>query len=159
MKYIRDILRLIFCVFLCQLAGVVGSLFTVSAVPTWYAALAKPSFIPPNWLFGPAWITLYTFMGIALFIVWERRRDSLLFRLALAVFATQLILNAWWSVIFFGLQSPFWALVEIVFLWLAILSSLVLFWRISPWAGLLLVPYLFWTSLAAWLNFAVWRLN
>lgn len=125
---------------------------------SWYAALAKPSWNPPSWVFGPVWTLLYAMMAVAAWLVW-RQAGWRAAAPALAVFALQLVLNALWSWIFFGLHAPGWALLEILALWLAILATIVLFARVRPLAAWLLVPYLAWVSFAAVLNFTLWRLN
>lgn len=160
----KKIIKLILAIVVCQSAGIIGSFFTFSAISTWYAGLTKPSFSPPNWVFGPAWITLYTLMGISLFLVWlnwnklvDNQRSKI--KTALFIFAGQLILNSAWSIIFFGLKSPFWAFVEIVFLWLAIILTIITFGQISKTAALLLIPYILWVSFAAYLNYSIWQLN
>ncbi|MDO8660921.1 MAG: TspO/MBR family protein, partial [Candidatus Woesearchaeota archaeon] len=105
---------------LCQLAGVIGSIFTVSSISSWYYLLAKPSFSPPNWLFGPVWFTLYTLMGISLYLVLEANVKNKLAgakHFGLVFFAIQLVLNAIWSIIFFGVHEIFYALVVIVLMW------------------------------------------
>lgn len=144
---------------LCFIPGIVGSLFTAPAIPTWYAGLVKPAFNPPDWVFGPAWTILYLLMGIALFLVVKGGLTERRVKVAAGVFTVQLFLNGLWSYVFFGLKSPGWALTEIAVLWASILISLILFMRISRAAGLLLVPYLGWVTFAAVLNGATWRLN
>ena len=149
--------RLVVAVAICQLAGVVGSIFTVSSIPEWYASLAKPAFAPPNWLFGPVWITLYTLMGISLYLVWEKGFEKN--KTALSIFAGQLLLNVAWSVIFFGMRNIFAGLVEIIMLWIAIAAAMASFYKISRKATWLLTPYIGWVSIATALNFAIWQLN
>lgn len=142
-----------------ELAGIVGSLFTVSAVREWYPTLIRPSFAPPSWVFGPVWTTLFALMGVAAWLVWEkgtRRQDV---RVALGAFLVQLVLNTLWSIIFFGMQSLGGALMEIALLWLAIAATIILFARISKPAAWLLAPYILWVSFAAYLNYAFWVLN
>ena len=151
-------LKLIVSLALPQLAGIIGSLFTVKSIPTWYAALNKPAFNPPNWIFGPVWISLYILMGISFYIVWIKS-DSSNFNLLLTVFIFQLTLNALWSIIFFGLKSPGFALPEIVFLWVSILLCIIYFFPVSKFASILLVPYILWVSFASVLNFYIWKLN
>jgi tryptophan-rich sensory protein len=143
----------------CLSAGAVGSFFTGPAIPTWYASLTKPSFNPPNWVFGPVWTLLYILMGIAAYLVWRRGFGDPQARIALVFFLVQLVLNAAWSALFFGLQSPPAALAEIIVLWVAILVTTVLFWRVTPLSGVLLLPYLGWVSFASILNAAIVRLN
>jgi len=151
------ILRLILSIAICQLAGVFGSVFTFSAIPSWYAALNKPWFTPPNWLFGPVWISLYTLMGIALYLAWQKGLAKN--RIALGIFAAQLALNALWSFLFFGLRSPLLGLAGIIPLWIFIAFNIWAFWKIDKQAGYLLVPYIVWVSIATALNYYVWILN
>ena len=142
-----------------QFAGVIGSLVTFPSIPSWYAGLVKPELAPPNWVFGPVWITLFTLMGIAAFLVWQKGRRRKATRPALMVFFAQLMLNSMWSVLFFGLQDPRAAFVEIVALWGAILAMILLFWRIHKTAAWLLIPYILWVTFAGYLNYAIWLLN
>jgi tryptophan-rich sensory protein len=155
----KDILIFLGSVILCQGAGVVGSLFTTPRIPTWYAALAKPDFTPPDGVFAPVWITLFFLMGVSLFLVvrdgWEEKDV----RIGVGLFILQLVLNVTWSALFFGLTLPLAAFVEIVFLWIAILLTTVWFFRVSKVAGLLLVPYLLWVGFAAVLNLSIAILN
>ena len=151
--------KLIIAIAVSELAGIIGSLFTISAIPNWYATLAKPALNPPSWVFSPVWTTLYAFMGGAAFLVWKRGWDRKDVRHALYVFGIQLVLNALWSIVFFGLQSPAWAFANIVFMWLAIVWTMILFYKISKPAMWLLVPYVLWVSFAAYLNYSIWMLN
>lgn len=141
------------------LAGGAGSMATYKNVNTWYRTLNKPSFSPPNWIFGPVWSTLYLMMGIAHYLVLREEAEPRLARPARIFYGLQLILNTLWSLLFFGRRSPLAALVEIAFLWLAILMTIITFARVSRKAALLLLPYLLWVSFATVLNGAVWRLN
>lgn len=154
-----DWARLFLAVIICQLAGAIGSIFTLSSIGTWYAALNKPSFVPPNWVFGPAWITLYALMGVSLYLVWQKGLEKKGVKTALLAFGAQLVLNTLWSIIFFGLRLPSVAFLEIVLLLIAIAATIFLFRRISGTAALLLIPYFLWTSFASVLNFFVWMLN
>jgi len=154
-----SILRIVLCILLCLAAGGIGSLATRDAIPQWYAGLHRPSFSPPNWAFGVVWPILYVLMGVALAMVLSDGLDRKEVRITAAVFGIQLVLNAAWSLIFFGLHRIDWALVEIVVLWLAILVTIYLFCRISKVAAALLVPYLLWVSFALALNAGFWRLN
>ncbi len=156
---VRDISKILTCVVVCEGAGLVGGIFTTGAIPTWYAALHKPSFTPPNWLFAPAWTTLYLLMAISAFVVWRRGLDNRRILTGLAYFLAQLVLNVLWSVVFFGLKSPFAGIVVIAALWVAILLTIFKFYRISKVAGLLLLPYILWVSFAASLNVSIWMLN
>ncbi len=139
-------------------AGLVGNLLGADAIATWYASLEKPSWNPPNWIFGPVWTILYVLMGIAAYLVWEKTKDSSR-RAALVVYGVQLFLNALWSIIFFTFKQPAIAFGEIVIMWITILATIILFWRIRPLAAALLLPYIAWVTFASVLNFAVWQLN
>ncbi len=158
-KTLTGILKFIISIIICQLAGVLGSLFTRPAIPTWYVNLNKPSFTPPNWIFSPVWITLFILMGISAFLVWNRGINVKGVKKALIIFVVQLILNAFWSVAFFGFKSPLAGLIVIILLWIAILFTIINFNNISKTASLLLIPYIIWVSFAAVLNFSIWRLN
>lgn len=148
-------------------AGLIGSFFTFESIPTWYAGLSKPSFNPPNWVFGPVWTLLYVMMGVSAFLVWTSKtgarkqtageRNQKFF--AIGVFVVQLVLNALWSILFFGVKNLGLAFAEIVLLWLSIAACIYLFRRFSTNAALLLVPYLCWVSFASLLNYSVWMLN
>lgn len=140
-------------------AGWVGSIFTMPAIPGWYASLAKPFFNPPAWVFGPVWTLLYILMGIALFLVWSQPQRGRKFQAAMAAFFCQLALNALWSLIFFGARNPGAALLEIIVLWLAIVWTFIQFKKIERRAAWLLVPYLAWVSFASILNGAIYFLN
>jgi tryptophan-rich sensory protein len=140
------------------LVGFVSSSFTVAPIDTWYQTLEKPFFTPPNWVFGPAWTILYVFMGTAFFLVWQKK-GKLSWQKEEIFYAIQLVLNFFWSIFFFGLKNPFLGQLEIIFLWIAILITLVLFWKIDKRAGMLFVPYLAWVSFASVLNGAIAVLN
>ena len=152
-------LKLLTAIVISEAAGIIGSLFTASAIPGWYASLIKPQLAPPNWVFGPVWTTLYALMGIAAFLVWKRGLERREVKTALAIFVGQLALNTLWSIIFFGLKNPGAAFIEIILLWLAILATIIAFAKISKPAAWLLVPYLLWVSFAGYLNYAIWALN
>ena len=139
-------------------AAFIGSQFTLPAIPVWYEGLEKPAFAPPNWLFGPVWTVLYGLMAFAAWRVWLQRNRADV-RLALTLFALQLVLNIGWSAVFFGLRDPFWGLLEILFLDVAILATLAAFARLDRWAGWAFAPYLAWVAFATALNAAVWWLN
>ena len=154
-----EIAQLVASIVICEFAGLIGSVFTTPAIPTWYATLRKPSFSPPNWLFAPVWITLFALMGVSAFLVWRRGLGDQQVKVALTIFVVQLILNILWSVIFFGLRAPLGGLIVISTLWVAILLTILNFFKVSTTAGLLLVPYILWVSFAALLNLFIWRLN
>ncbi len=150
---------LLFSIAISHVAGVIGSLFTIDAIPTWYAALTLQSFAPPNWIFAPVWLTLYTLMGVALFLVWRKGSWLVDVKWGVRVFFFQLIINALWSIMFFGLQNPLYGLITILLLLISILATLFYFFRASKTAGFLLIPYLIWVSFASYLNYAIWTLN
>lgn len=154
-----EIVELVFSVLLCQTAGIVGSIFTVPSIPTWYRKLNKPSFAPPNRIFGPVWITLYTLMGVSLFLMLREGLGNPQVQLGVGIFGVQLVLNVIWSFVFFGRKSIFGGLVTIIVLWIAILLTIISFLNVSVLAGLLLVPYILWSSFAALLNYQILRLN
>ncbi len=156
---IKKTARLILAVIVCQATGLIGSLFTFPAIGGWYVALQKPWFGPPNFVFAPAWITLYTLMGIAAFLVWEKGIQRKDVRSAMLFFGLQLGLNSIWSIIFFGFRNPMLAFIEIVFLWLAIGITTRKFYIINKRAAYLMLPYLAWVSFAALLNLSIWLLN
>lgn len=155
----NKLIGVIWWVIISQAAGLIGSWFTMPAISGWYSELIKPSFNPPNWLFGPVWFTLYTMMGVAAFLVWEKGMKKKEVRLALTLFGIQLIFNSLWSFVFFGLQNLGLALVVIVILWLLILLLIKGFWTISRKAGWLLIPYILWVSYASLLNASIFLLN
>ena len=142
----------------CEVAGIIGSVFTMPSIPTWYASLVKPMLNPPAWVFGPVWTTLYAMMGVSLWLVWRSARAHGK-RAAYVIFAVQLLLNTLWSIIFFGLHMPDVAFAVIVMLWAAIVATMVAAGRVSRMAAWLLVPYLLWVSFAGYLNFSLWQLN
>jgi translocator protein len=151
-------IKLILSIVLCVSLGSVGGLVTVSEIPTWYASLNKPSFNPPNWLFGPVWTILYLLMGISVYMIWKQPVSTERNK-ALQVFILQFILNFCWSFIFFGLHATGWALIEMIALWILILLSILHFAKHSKTAAWLLVPYISWVSFALLLNAAIWKLN
>lgn len=149
---LKNALALVGWVALCWAAALSGIAFMPGE---WYASLNKPAWNPPNWVFGPVWTTLYIMMGVSAWLVW--RTGSA--RRALAVFLIQLLLNALWTPVFFGLKQPGAAFAVIVAMWCAIAASIAVFWRHSRVAAALLLPYLAWVSFASALNFTLWRLN
>jgi len=140
------------------MAGVIGSLFTVSGVKEWYVYLQKPFFAPPSWIFAPAWITLYALMGLAAFLIWKKKSVKGV-KTALYFYAIQLGLNALWSYLFFGLRNPGLAFAEIIVLWILIIITGLKFDKIDKKAGYLFIPYILWVAFASILNFAVWQIN
>ncbi len=142
-----------------QVIGGLGAIATASSVSTWYRKLNKPSWNPPDKVFGPVWTLLYLMMGAASWLVWRRGAEKDQVRGALRVYGVQLVLNMFWSVIFFGLRRLDWAAAEIVILEGAILETVRRFYRLQPAAAFLMIPYLAWTVFAGILNVTVWRIN
>lgn len=151
-----NLIRFVASVVVCEAAGIFGSVFTISAIPGWYAALQKPWFTPPNWLFAPVWLALYFLMGATLYLLLGKRPQS---GAALAAFAVQLVFNVAWSAIFFGAHELFYGFVVIAALWLAILATMAFSYRVSKSAAGLLIPYVVWVTIASALNYYVWVLN
>ena len=141
----------------CFVVAAIGAAASLQA-GVFYAELVRPGWAPPASLFGPVWTLLYAMMAVSAWLIWQRREIGLA-RVALAVFVVQLVLNALWSWLFFGWRLGALSFADIVVLWLLIAVTLVLFYRIRPVAGLLLVPYLAWVSFASVLNFSIWQLN
>ena len=148
--------RLIISLALPQLAGIIGSFFTASAIPSWYATLQRPSFSPPNWIFGPVWVILYILMGISVYLIWQKNKKT---REALWLFWIHLFFNGSWSIVFFGFQNIGLAFVNIIIIWLLIIILMIKFWKINKWATYLLVPYFLWVSFASYLNYSIWMIN
>lgn len=155
----KDWLMLFGFILLAQGAGLLGTIVTTPEIGGWYATLVRPTIAPPNWIFGPVWTTLYTFMGIAAFLVWRTGPQRTRVTYALRLFLLQLGLNAVWSIVFFGAHNIYGALIDIALMWLAIVTTTIAFWRIERTAGILFLPYLAWVSFAAYLNYQLWVLN
>ncbi len=149
-------LKLILSILVCQLAGIIGSIFTIESVNTWYKQINQPFFTPPSWIFSPVWITLYAMMGISLYLIWsydtDKSSDKKLIKAGYIFFFIQLGLNSLWSILFFGLKSPLYAFIEIIILWSMIMLTIFTFYRIKKASAYLLVPYLLWVSFAGILN-------
>ncbi|MCL5090423.1 MAG: tryptophan-rich sensory protein [Patescibacteria group bacterium] len=143
----------------CELVGIAVTPFTLSSIPTWYQTLTKPSFSPPNWVFGPAWTILYFLMGVAAYLVWIKGLEKKAVKTALSFFIAQLVFNFFWSILFFGLHSPMLGLIDISILWILILITIIKFYKISKTASYLLIPYLFWVTFATILNLSIFLLN
>ncbi|MCL5784139.1 MAG: tryptophan-rich sensory protein [Patescibacteria group bacterium] len=165
MKLPKSIFKLVISIALCQSAGLIGSFFTFSSIPNWYNLLNQPAFRPPNWLFGPAWATLYTLMGISFYLIWIKLKDNKyskkakLIKLSLMIFLIHLFFNATWSIVFFGLHNIFLALINILIIWVFIVILIGKFWNLDKRASILLIPYLAWVSFATILNYSIWILN
>lgn len=155
----RSFLKLIAMVLLCNGIGSLGALVTVTGPGSWYAALEKPFFTPPGWVFAPVWITLFTLMGVALFLILESGTGSREVRIALAIFGIQFALNVLWSFLFFGLRSPVIGLADIIVLWFLIAATIMAFYRVKKSAAVLLIPYICWVTLATALNYGIYLLN
>ena len=156
---VSDILRLAASLIICLLAGVIGSLFTITQVDTWYLTLNKPIFNPPSWVFGPVWTFLYILMGVSLYLVLNEGIDYKYVRTALYIFGVQLILNVLWTAVFFGMESLLGGLVIIVILWFTVFVTILRFNEISKMSAYLLLPYIIWVSYAGVLNLSIWILN
>lgn len=155
----KNWLKLVISIVGCELVGILGSIFTFSSIPDWYAYLNKPPFSPPNWLFGPVWTVLYLLMGISFYLIWQRGWKKKQNITARNYFLTQLGLNFIWTPIFFGLRAPLLALVVIIAMWVATVVTIQKLYPISKWAAYLLVPYLLWISFATILNMFIVVLN
>ena len=158
MDYMKA-LKLAASIGVCELTGFIGAIFTAPSIPAWYAGLAKPSFSPPSWVFAPAWSFLFLLMGISFYLIWDKGLESKNVKRAMYVFGLQLGLNLLWSVLFFGLRSPLYGLLDIILLWAAIAITISEFSKVSRNAGLLLVPYIAWVSFALILNLSLYLLN
>lgn len=154
----KKVLPLLVSIVIAESAGIIGSVFTFSEITTWYATLIRPSFSPPNWLFGPVWTTLYCLMGISAFLIWQKRKTRLA-RAGLVIYGVNLVANSLWSIVFFGLHRPDMALLVVFVLWSTIVIMIKRFWPINQLASLLLIPYLLWVTFATFLNFTIYRLN
>jgi tryptophan-rich sensory protein len=149
-------IKLTLCILLPLLVGGISGFFTSQSIPNWYVFLNKPSFNPPNYLFGPVWTLIYILMGISFYLVLNKPNVSWLL---VGIFLTQLILNFFWSFIFFNLHNLGLALVEIILLWASILAMIILFFKTNKWAAILNIPYLLWVSFATLLNYSIYGLN
>lgn len=153
----KKFLILVGFLLLPQLAGGIGAYFTFPAISSWYQFLNKPSWSPPNWLFGPVWTLLYLLMGVASFLVWQSKNEA--GAKILKIYFVHLLLNSLWSVFFFGLKNPLLGFLEIIGLWVVIFYLTINFYKIKKIAGILFLPYLFWVSFASILNLAIVILN
>ncbi len=175
-------IKLLVSIIICELAGFAGSIFTTPEINNWYKLLNKPGFNPPSWIFAPVWTTIFILMGVSLYLVWAKKfvvKNELKLSKKKAwnpwsqkflygkwqkanimlIFAVQLALNVVWSIIFFGLHNPGVAFFELLMLWVAIIYTIINFYRVSKNAALLLLPYVIWVSFAAILNYFIWILN
>lgn len=152
----KNILSFLAWLLLCFATSAIGALGSIQA-QSFYVELQQPSWAPPPWVFGPVWTALYALMAISAWLIWRTNHPYK--RNATLLFLTQLVLNALWSWLFFAWRLGAVSVVEILMLWVAILTNIVVFWRIKPMAGALLIPYLLWVSFAAALNITLWQLN
>lgn len=150
--------KLVACILLTMSIGGLSGYATIDGVTGWYTTLNKPSFNPPNYLFGPVWSLLYLLMGVSLFLILKAEKSPARNK-AIAAFTIQLVLNFFWSIIFFRFHAVGIALAEIVLMWVAILRMIVAFYRINKPASLLQIPYIAWVSFASFLNAAIFYLN
>jgi translocator protein len=155
----NNIVKLVIAIAIPLTIGATSGFFTVTGVNSWYQTINKPSWNPPSWVFGPVWTTLYVIMGVALYLVWKADTGRVLKKTAISLFAAQLVLNFFWSFIFFNQQQIGWAVVEIIMLSGMILATILAFGKISSTAAWLLVPYISWVSFAVILNYTIWKLN
>ncbi len=151
-------LKLILCITLTLSIGAISGIATASGINGWYVTLNKPTFNPPNYLFGPVWSMLYILMGISFYLVLQAN-NSIVRKRAIIIFCTQLILNFFWSFLFFKFQLVGLAFAEIIFIWLSILAMIFTFYKINKTASYLQIPYLLWVSFASVLNGSIWMLN
>jgi len=156
---IKQAMKPLAAILIVELVGAIGVIFTFPALAGWYATLNKPWFNPPGWVFSPVWTMLYALMGIAVWLVWEKGLKNKKVRASLFAFGGQFVLNVLWSILFFGLHSTLYGLVDIMLLLIAIAFTIIKFYSVSKTASALLVPYILWVGFAAALNFYVWRLN
>lgn len=178
----NNLVKLLISIIVCELAGAVGSIFTTPSINSWYISLVKPPFNPPNWIFAPVWTILFVLMGISLYLVWYnnftvknqignskiKAWNSLSQKFftgplqkanIIIIFGVQLFLNVLWSIIFFGMHSPGLAFFEMIMLWVAIVYTIINFYRVSKASAYLLIPYILWVSFALVLNLSIFILN
>ena len=156
---ISSSVKLLLSILICEAVGIMSGLLSQTNMNEWLATLNKPSWNPPSWLFGPVWSILYALMGLALWIIWKSHFDETSKRIALIIFALQLFLNFWWSLLFFRFHSPALALADILLMIVVITITVFRFALISRKASWLLVPYLAWVCFAAILNYTIWSMN
>jgi tryptophan-rich sensory protein len=156
--FIKKNFVLMIMILMCLLVELSAKWFTDHSVHTWYPSLIKPMWTAPGYIFGPVWTLLYILMGISIWHAWKTPSHQSK-TAAYTFFAVQLTLNFLWSALFFGLQNPFWGLIDIVLLWIFIMCTILKFYQIKPLAAYLLIPYLMWVSYAMALNYAIWKLN
>lgn len=151
-----DYIKLIVSIVICLLIGFIAGISTSKSIDSWYSKIKKPTFNPPSWIFGPVWTILYVLMGVSLYLLWTSKIDN---RLAIMFFVIQLVLNFLWSYLFFGLQNPLIAFIEIVILWIMIILTMIYAYPVSQTASLLMIPYILWVTFASILNLSIYLLN
>ena len=151
--------KFIISILLPMIIGGISGSFTSASINTWYVTLNKPWFNPPNWIFGPVWTLLYLMMGIAFYMIWKSEAVNAVKQTAVILFAAQLLVNFLWSLIFFYLKQPGWAMLDIILMWILIVATIFSFGKISSTAAWLMLPYICWVSFAMILNFYLWKLN
>ena len=155
----KDPVKLVISVLLCEAAGLLATPFIIDSVLTWYPALKQPPFTPPDYVFGPVWTVLYLMMAFSLYLVWSKSLKAKYLKPALFIFYLQLFFNFLWSFLFFTFRMPHLALIDIIFLLTALILTILKFRPISVVAAWLLVPYLIWVSFATYLNLGIILLN
>lgn len=157
-KTSESLFRLVISILIPLAIGYSASLLTLPNIPTWYVFLEKPLLTPPNWIFAPVWTTLYVLMGISCYLIWSQPQSKQR-RQALTVYAVQMVFNFLWSLFFFEMQMPLLAFMNIILLWVSILTTIRVFMPLNRYAAWMHIPTLLWVSFAAYLNFGVWWLN
>jgi benzodiazapine receptor len=158
----KNIFKFVISIIVCESVGIIGSFFTFSSVTNWFPTLVKPWFSPPSWLFGPVWIIMYFLMGLSLYIIWNSKAElskQKYRKQFFILFGIQLILNALWSFLFFGLKTPIYGLIDILFLDIVVAMTIIYAYRVSKYAAILLAPYMVWITFATLLNFEIVLLN
>ncbi|HIH32055.1 TPA: tryptophan-rich sensory protein [Candidatus Woesearchaeota archaeon] len=151
-----DYVKLIVSIVICLLMGFIAGMSTSKSIDSWYSKIKKPSFNPPNWIFGPVWTILYVLMGISLYLMWTSKIDN---RLAIMFFVIQLVLNFLWSYLFFSMHNPLLAFIDIALLWIMIILTMIYAYPVSQTASLLMIPYILWVTFASILNLSIYLLN
>jgi translocator protein len=154
----KNIIKLCVALILPLAVGSIAGIFTAQAIPEWYASLNRPSFNPPNGIFGPVWTSLYLLMGMSLYIIWKQSADKKR-KTAMIIFFIQLLLNFCWTFLFFYFKEIGLALIEIIVMWIAILLMFISFYKVKPVAAYMNIPYILWVSFATILNAAYYILN
>lgn len=155
----KNWMKLVLSIGLPLAAGAIAGMFTTSEINGWFQTIEKPSWQPPNWVFGPVWTALYILMGLSFYLIWTTKAPPVQKRMAITLWLIQLVFNFFWSYIFFKQKQIDWALAEILILWFFILLTIIYFGRINKLAAWLMVPYISWVTFASLLTFAIYELN